>query len=124
MIGKSGGSDIAVCTKSEAMTILGEVFERSGQVFGNRLVNGYLYGSYARDDWDDESDVDILLTVNGNDEDIRRSNSQMAKIDSDISLEHNVTVSVTVRSSEHFERYADVLPFYKNVISEGIRYAD
>ncbi len=113
-----------MCTKSEAMTILGEVFERSGQVFGNRLVNGYLYGSYARGDWDDESDVDILLTVNGNDEDIRRSNSQIAKIDSDISLEHNVTVSVTVRSSEHFERYADVLPFYKNVISEGIRYAD
>ena len=66
--------------------------------------------------------MDILLTVNGNDEDIRRSNSQIAKIDSDISLEHNVTVSVTVRSSEHFERYADVLPFYKNVISEGIRY--
>lgn len=112
-----------MCTKSEAMTILKEVFERSQALFGNSLVNGYLYGSYARGDYDDESDVDILLTVDRSDEDIRMHNKSLSKIDSAISLDHGVTVSVTVKSVEQFNKYADISPFYHNVISEGICYA-
>ena len=52
-----------MCTQSEAIAILSEAFERSKAVFGNSLVNAYLYGSFARGDYDDESDVDILLTL-------------------------------------------------------------
>ena len=36
-----------MCTQSEAIAILGEAFERSKAVFGNSLVNAYLYGSFA-----------------------------------------------------------------------------
>lgn len=112
-----------MCTRSEAMTILSEVFERTRELFGNSLVNCYLYGSYARGDFDEESDVDILLTVDSSDDDIRAHNKSLAKIDSDLSLDHNVTVSITVKPFEHFTRYAEISPFYRNVISEGIRYA-
>lgn len=112
-----------MCTKSEAIAILREVFERSQELYGTKLVNSYLYGSYARGDYDDESDVDILLTVDCSDEDIRAHNKSLVKIDSDISLEHNVTVSIAVRPLEQFNRYVSISPFYQNVISEGIRYA-
>ena len=112
-----------MCNKSEALIILTEVLERSRAIFGSSLVNGYLYGSYARGDYDEESDVDILLTVDQSDENIRAQNMSLAKIDSDLSLDHNVTVSVTVKPLEQFNRYAEISPFYKNVINEGICYA-
>ena len=112
-----------MCNRNEALMILTEVLERSRSIFGSNLVNGYLYGSYARGDYDEESDLDILLTVDQSDEDIRMHNKSLAKIDSDLSLDHNVTVSVTVKPLEQFNRYAEISPFYKNVINEGICYA-
>ena len=112
-----------MCTKNEAMIILEEAFERSRELFGDSLTGGWIYGSYARGDFDEESDVDILLTVDRSDDDIRSHNKLLAKIDSDLSLDHNVTVSVTVKSLEQFTRFADISPFYRNVIREGIRYA-
>ncbi|EXM39900.1 DNA polymerase subunit beta [Ruminococcus albus SY3] len=112
-----------MCNKIEAIIILNEVIERTRALFGNSLINGYLYGSYARGDYDEESDVDILLTVDQSDEAIRAHNKSLAKIDSDLSLDHNVTVSVTVKPLEQFNRFAEISPFYKNVINEGICHA-
>ena len=113
-----------MCNKNEAMIILSEVFERSKELFGSRLADCYLYGSYARGDYDEESDVDILLTVDcAGYDDIRKYRKSIAKIDSDISLDHNITVSIIVEPLEQFNRYANVSPYYQNVIEEGIRYA-
>lgn len=47
----------------------------------------------------------------------------VAEIASDLSLEHDVTVSISVKSAELFEKYQNVLPFYQNVIREGVKYA-
>ena len=111
-----------MCTKSEAMSILQEVYERSRNIFGNSLAGAYLYGSYARGDYDEESDVDILLTVDQSDEAIRTHRKLLVGMDSALSLDHNVTVCVTAKPLEHFNRYADISPLYRNVINEGIRY--
>ena len=106
----------------EAIAILNEVYQRCHSAFPNGLKETYLYGSYVRGDFDNESDVDILLTVNLEPADISRYRNQIAAISSDLSLEHDVTVSITVKSFDHFHRYYSVLPFYKNVLTEGIRY--
>lgn len=108
-----------MCTKNEAIAILEEAFERSRELFGDSLKNGYLYGSYARGDYDEESDVDILLTVDRDNDAIRAYNKSIAKIDSDLSLTHNVTL----KPLEQFNRFAEISPFYRNVIREGILYA-
>ena len=106
----------------EAIAILSEVYQRCHSVFSSRLREAYLYGSYARGDFDKGSDVDMLLTVDLEPADISRYRNQIAAISSDLSLEHDVTVSITVKSFEQFHRYSSVLPFYKNVLTEGIRY--
>lgn len=47
----------------EAIAILNKVYQRCNSVFPNGLKEAYLYGSYACGDFDNESDVDIFLTV-------------------------------------------------------------
>lgn len=105
----------------EAIEILNEVFRQCQNIFPCEIRDAYLYGSYARGDYDNESDVDILLTVDLEPTEISRYRNQIAAISSDLSLAHDVTVSITVKSFDCFRRYSTVLPFYKNVLAEGIR---
>lgn len=112
-----------MCNQHQAIAILGEVYAASERVFGNQIKDAYLYGSYARGDYHSESDIDILLIVDLKQEEISRFRYPVGLITSDLSLKHDVTVSVTVKTYEQFCRYADVLPYYKNVLGEGIRYA-
>lgn len=109
--------------QSEAIEILNETHRRCQSVFPCKIQDAYLYGSYARGDFDSESDVDILLTVDILPEDLSTYRSSIAVISSDLSLAYDVTVSIAVKPLEQFRRYADVLPYYKNVLREGIRCA-
>lgn len=109
--------------QSEAIEILNETYRRCQDVFPGGIHDAYLYGSYARGDFDNEFDVDILLTVDILPDKLSAYRSSIAAISSDLSLAHDVTVSIAVKPLEQFLRFADVLPFYKNVLREGIRCA-
>ncbi len=111
-----------MCNKNEAIEILAKACVQCKSVFGE-LKTAYLYGSYARGDFHSESDVDILLTVDKTQEQISKCRMAVADISSALSLEYDVTVSIAVKPAEQFEKYQNVLPFYRNVIKEGIKYA-
>lgn len=112
-----------MCNQRQAIAILGEVYTSCNPIFGNAISDAYLYGSYARGDYHAESDIDILLAVDLTPEAISKLRNKLALITSELSLEHDITVSVTVKPLAQFKQYADVLPYYKNVLKEGIRYA-
>ena len=44
----------------------------------------------------------------------------LAEITSSLSLKNDITVSVTAKPLSQFRQYSEVLPFYKNVLREGI----
>ena len=111
-----------MCTQNEAMIVLQEVYEGCRAIFG-KIEEAFLYGSYARGDFHEESDIDILLTVEPSQSHISRHRSDIAELSSDLSLEHDITVSISVKPAEQFERLMNVLPFYQNVVREGIKYA-
>ena len=111
-----------MCNQSQAIAILGEVYTSCNPLFGNSISDAYLYGSYARGDYHAESDIDILLTVDLTQEEIAKLRNRLAIIISNLSLENDITVSVAVKPLDQFKQYADVLPYYQNVLREGIRY--
>lgn len=112
-----------MCTQLQAISILEEVFTACKRIYGDALQDAYLYGSYARGDFHAESDIDILLTVNMTMQEIEDLRRKLATQISDLSLEHDITISVTVKPLAQFRRYSNVLPYYQNVLKEGIRYA-
>lgn len=110
-----------MCTQTQALEILGEVYRQCGSRFGCPIDDAYLYGSFARGDHHKDSDVDILLTVPS--DDLAPLRKIAADVTSRLSLEHDVTVSVSIKPSDQFKRYGASVPYYQNVIREGIRYA-
>ena len=108
-----------MCDRETAVRILEETAQACNAAFPQPVQQAYLYGSYARGDYHAESDVDILLTVDesGSLSEFRRA---AAQVGSELSLKYDVMVSVTVKPDAQFRRYADVLPFYRNVREEGI----
>jgi predicted nucleotidyltransferase len=86
--------------------------------FPERILAVTLFGSKARGDADAESDIDLLVLV---DEENREIRFDLWHIASDISLEHNVVLSVRVYAQDRWSEARRIrLPFYRAVTAEGI----
>lgn len=110
----------AMCTKKELQTVLSQVKNASVQLYGNKLNRIILYGSYARGDNTEESDIDIMIILNCDAAEIKNLRGVTAEMASDISLEREVFLSVLLRDKKHFEDNLDFLPFYQNIVKEGV----
>ena len=97
-------------------TVVGKLVE----LLGNKIYKIILYGSYARGDFDTESDIDIMILINGTDEDVLKYRKDERRIANDVGLDNNILVSLLIKPRQSFEEWSDVVVFYKNVIKEGV----
>lgn len=112
-----------MCTKSELNIITSAVAEEAKRLLGDKLDAVILYGSYARGDYDDESDIDIMVKIKGTRDDLRKYRYDLVDFGSDLSLEHNITVSILLYDTETFDRYRNAMPFLRNVQKDGVNVA-
>jgi predicted nucleotidyltransferase len=99
-------------------SLLPEIEKRIRTAFGSKVSKIILFGSYARGDYDSESDVDIFVLVNDNN--LRKYRKDRVKIITEFLESHNLLLSVRIINATKFSTYKDVVPFYQNVISQGI----
>lgn len=108
-----------MCTKIQLDHISQQMAQSYRSVYGDNVVAVYLYGSYARENYDSESDIDITAIVKGNRRDLQKQLKQIWDISADIGLENDVVVSPTVIPFDEYEEYKQILPYYMNIWKEG-----
>ncbi len=109
-----------MCTAMELNEITRSLAKEYRSLFGKDLKQVILYGSYARGDYDSESDVDIAAIVNQPREALSGSYRRLAEVASELSLTYGLTVSPAVIPYNDYTKYATALPYYRNIRTEGV----
>ena len=79
--------------------ILQELKRSLESFLGDQLINMVLFGSMARGDYHDESDVDVAIIVRGL---TRKLKGQILDKVAELELEHHMPLSILVLSEEEF----------------------
>ena len=109
-----------MCTQAELKKITNEVTQGAKNILGNKLRKVILYGSYARGDYNADSDVDIMILADVGDEERYSYDKKMCEIESRLGLENNIMITAFIKNHNHFYEHIDVLPFYRNVVNDGV----
>ena len=108
-------------TKQNVENIVAQLCLRIASLFPQDKIDAILFGSYARGDADPDSDIDILFLVDASRQKISACNWQIGDLAADFLLEHGIMVSPIVENRDYFSANSEVLPFYRNIVREGVR---
>ena len=108
-----------MCTEAQLNKITKAMVDCYRVVYGADVVEIVLFGSYARGNQTEDSDIDIVALVHGCREDLQARLKRVWDISAEIGLEHDVIVSPTVIPYDEFMKYKQSLPYYRNIAEEG-----
>ncbi|MDR0949117.1 MAG: nucleotidyltransferase domain-containing protein [Lachnospiraceae bacterium] len=101
-------------------TVIKEYVNKLHDLYGGHLKRVILYGSYARGDFTKDSDVDIMVLVDLQEDDIKQYGEALSDFTFDINMEKDLLLMPIVKNEEHFKYWENAYPFYRNVNQEGI----
>ena len=79
-----------------------------------------LFGSYARGDAEEDSDIDVMILLDASREEIAARNWETCDIAADLSIDYDVIISPVVENRAFFRHWVRNLPFFRNVEQEGV----
>jgi len=89
--------------------------------YKDKFYKLYLYGSYARGDYTEDSDVDLALILSNADEAfLKEQQDYLAKMDSAFFDRYGFLNKTLVYDKDSFYKRAQFVPYYFNILKEGI----
>jgi uncharacterized protein len=95
--------------------------QRLKRIYGAQLLKVMLYGSKARGNFDEESDIDLLIVAKFPDKDYWQHWRRIIDEAGDVDLEYDVVISPLIRNENGYDqmRRYDVL-FNRDIDHDGI----
>ena len=90
------------------------------RILGDKLTKIIVYGSYARGDFRENSDIDIMILVKMSDEEIRLVKNDIYDLAFEFEINTGIEFSPIIKNEDQYEYWIDTLPFYRNVRDEGV----
>jgi predicted nucleotidyltransferase len=109
--------EILLDKPQEFQNLLAALKQQLAQLYGKQLKGIYLFGSYARGEQGNESDVDILIVLKRY-ERYGKEINRTGEIISNLSLQYGVTISRIFMREDEFQQNDS--PLLRNVHEESI----
>lgn len=87
-------------------------------IFSDNILKIILYGSVARNENTDESDIDIAIIVRNEMDDATKE--RFMRWSAELDLRYDRVFSIIDIQEENMEKWGNVLPFYQKVQKEGM----
>ena len=101
--------------------VLCTFIDKQKEVFGDTLVKIILYGSYARGDYTEDSDVDVMvLTTEEDEEAFARLFADMSGDTYDYFIDSKVDLSPNLQNINIYNKWLGKYPYYDNIEREGV----
>ena len=100
--------------------LLQQYVEGLQKIYGSHLRQIILYGSYARGDFREDSDIDIMILLDISDLEIKKYFDRLVDLTFDFNMEHDLDVKPIAKSEAHLRKWVLNYPFYANVNKEGV----
>ena len=90
------------------------------KILKNNLSKLIVYGSYARGDYSENSDIDVMILTPLSKEEIEQVENHIFDLAFDLELESGIVINPVLENEAHYTYWLGALPFYNNVEKEGI----
>jgi len=102
--------------------ILNEFVNGTYDILGDRVKKIILYGSYARGDYSNESDIDIMILTDLSDGEIVEYRTILSDFAFDLEWDSDFKImfSPIIKNIDKFNYWVDTMPFYINIQNEGV----
>lgn len=90
------------------------------EILKNNLSKLIVYGSYARGDYRENSDIDVMILTSLSKEEIERVENGIFDLAFELELESGIVINPVLENEEHYRYWLGAFPFYDNVEKEGI----
>ena len=117
---KEEGDDI---TEEKIREIVDRFAEEAKRIYGTKLQEIILYGSCARGDFENDSDIDILILLDSPLESISSERKRILEVSDKLDLDYDVVLAPVVQNYALYQKYIPVSVFYQNVEREGVKIA-
>ena len=107
-------------TAANIAEVLDLYVERVQNHLRDKLSAVYLFGSVARGDYTSESDIDVMLVLNMDEDEIRATRSRLTRLADDLDLNYNVLINKFSIGKDDFEAMKNTRILYNNVKKEGV----
>ena len=99
--------------------ISNETARRIPEMIREHLKRIILFGSCARGDYSEESDIDIAVLVDCNREETSRYKDDLVRLSAEMDLANMVVVNFVCLPYSEFNEKKSYYPFYSNIEKEG-----
>lgn len=89
-------------------------------IYGRHLKTVILYGFYARGDFREDSDIDIMILLDIDDIEIKDYRHQLSEVTYEFNIDNDIDIKPIAKSQEHFNKWIRAYPFYSNIANEGV----
>lgn len=106
-------------TNNKLDNIVSESANRISEMIKDDLDRIILFGSYARGDFTEESDIDIAVLVKCDRVETGKYRAGLVELSAEIDLKNMVVVNFVCLPGSEFEERKGYYPFYANIEREG-----
>lgn len=107
--------------RDQARQIIQELCSEISPLFPDGKMEAILFGSCARGDSEEGSDVDVMLLVDSSRDEIAEKNWQVGDAAGEILINYGILISPIVENRSFFTKNMTTIPLFRNIAREGVQ---